>query len=155
MNASQMTGRIDAMMTVGELSRRTGVPVKKLRQYEGMGLIYSRGRSAAGYRLFDDNALWCVEWISGLRALGLTEAQIRELSTWRAEHPDQPSGPYLAQILHQVRMRIRARIDELEQTRERIDAFEDRHDAMLRGCATTDPWGPDPRNPRKAVPKCA
>lgn len=45
------------VMTVGELSRRTGVTVKALRRYEGMGLIYTLGRSATGYRLFDQTAL--------------------------------------------------------------------------------------------------
>jgi len=32
-------------MTIGELSRRTDVAVKALRAYEGMGLIYTVGRS--------------------------------------------------------------------------------------------------------------
>ena len=33
------------VMTIGVLSRRTGVSVKTLREYEGMGLIYTVGRS--------------------------------------------------------------------------------------------------------------
>ena len=33
-------------MTIGTLSRRTGIPVKALRTYEDMGLIYTVGRSA-------------------------------------------------------------------------------------------------------------
>jgi MerR family regulatory protein len=39
------------VMTIGNLSRRTGVPVKALRQYEDMGLVYTAGRSAGNYRL--------------------------------------------------------------------------------------------------------
>jgi MerR family copper efflux transcriptional regulator len=39
-------------MTVGELSRRTGVPIKNLRQYTDWGLISTRGRSATNYRLY-------------------------------------------------------------------------------------------------------
>ena len=34
------------VMTVGGLSRCTGVPVKTLREYEDMGLIYTVGRKA-------------------------------------------------------------------------------------------------------------
>jgi DNA-binding transcriptional MerR regulator len=34
------------LMTIGTLSRRTGVPVKTLRTYEDLGLIYTAGRSA-------------------------------------------------------------------------------------------------------------
>ena len=44
-----MTGA--PLMTIGELSRRTGTPAKALRAWTGMGLVYSAGRSPAGYRL--------------------------------------------------------------------------------------------------------
>ena len=44
-------------MTVGQLSRRTGVPIKVLREYERLGFIYTLGRSDSNYRLFDDSAL--------------------------------------------------------------------------------------------------
>lgn len=46
-----------AVMTIGALSRRTGVAVKTLREYEDLGFIYTAGRSPGGYRLFDDEAL--------------------------------------------------------------------------------------------------
>jgi len=42
-------------MTIGDLSRRTGVPVKTLRKYEDMGLICTAGRSPGNYRLFDED----------------------------------------------------------------------------------------------------
>ncbi len=32
-------------MTIGQLSQRTGVPIKTLREYEGLGFLYTRGRS--------------------------------------------------------------------------------------------------------------
>jgi DNA-binding transcriptional MerR regulator len=49
------------LMTVGELSRRTGLSIKAIREYEGLGLIYSAGRSTGNYRLFDSSALWCAQ----------------------------------------------------------------------------------------------
>jgi DNA-binding transcriptional MerR regulator len=64
-------------MTIGTLSRRTGVPVKALRAYEDMGLIYTVGRSPGNYRLFGDEALWCVGVVGALRDLGLTLEEIR------------------------------------------------------------------------------
>ena len=63
-------------MTIGSLSRRTGVPVKTLRTYEDMGLIYTVGRSPGNYRLFGEDALWCVGVVTGLRGLGLTLDEI-------------------------------------------------------------------------------
>ena len=53
--------RRSPVMTIGDLARRTSVAVKVLRRQQDMGLIYTRGRSPAGYRLFDENALRCVQ----------------------------------------------------------------------------------------------
>ena len=64
------------VMTIGTLSRRTGVSVKALRAYQDMGLIYTMGRSAGNCRLFGDDALWCVGVVGGLRSLGLTLEEI-------------------------------------------------------------------------------
>jgi hypothetical protein len=65
--ADQVKGGVHMMlakpMTIGQLSRRTGVPIKALREYEQLGLIYTLGRSESNYRLFDEEALWCVQVI--------------------------------------------------------------------------------------------
>ncbi|MGH3660136.1 MAG: MerR family transcriptional regulator, partial [Micromonosporaceae bacterium] len=94
-----------AVMTVGELSRRTGVPVKKLREYTDLGLIYTIGRSPSNYRLYTTDALWCVRWIRRLRAVGLTIAEIRDLTVVYAE-PGRPFGPELAERLRASRERL-------------------------------------------------
>ncbi|GAB4086377.1 hypothetical protein GCM10028784_30070 [Myceligenerans cantabricum] len=139
-------------MTVGELSSRTGVSVKNLRQYTDWGLIYSVGRSATGYRLFDDQALWCVELIGLLRGLGLTIAEIRDL-THTLTHPPhrgQGAGTLLARRLHESRSRIDGRISDLQQTLARIDAYESDHQAELTGQAEAS-WARGPRS----CPDCA
>ncbi len=86
-------------MTVGELSARTGFSIKNLREYADTGLIYTVGRSSANYRLFDEDALWCVSWIGNLRSLGLTVAEIRQLARVYGERTDQPVAPHLAKHL--------------------------------------------------------
>lgn len=105
------------VMTIGQLSRRTGMSVKALRRYEGMGLIYTVGRSPAGYRLFDQSALWCVQVLGNRRGLGLTVAEIRHLADVYLDQPGQPIGPHLAERLHAVRARLDARIAELQALR--------------------------------------
>jgi MerR family transcriptional regulator, copper efflux regulator len=112
------------LMTIGELSRRTGMPVKALREYADQGLIYTAGRSPANYRLFDESALWCIAVIRGLRSLGLTLAEISELAAVYQDRPAEPIGPYLAGRLDVVRQRLDTRIRELTELRQRIDDFE-------------------------------
>ncbi len=133
------------MMTIGELSRRTGMSVRALRRYEGLGLIYTAGRSPANYRLFDESALWCVQVIRDLRSLGLTIAEIRELAGVYLGQPDRPIGPHLAERLCSVRGRLDARIAELQDLRRRVDDFEREHPAQLAGQAASDFRAEDPR----------
>lgn len=117
-------------MTIGALSRRTGVPVKTLRAYEDLGLIYNVGRSPGNYRLFGDEALWCVETVTGLRKLGLTLAEIQELSEVYLQS-DNTLGPRLADLLGAVRARTETRIAELRRRLEWIDQVERQHAAEL------------------------
>lgn len=112
------------VMTIGALSRRTGVPVKTLRTYEDLGLIYSVGRSAGNYRLFGPEALWCVGVISGLRQVGLTLAEIGDLATVYLRDTGEPVGPRLAGLLQAVRERTQERIAELQRQLDRIEEFE-------------------------------
>ncbi|GAA3093614.1 hypothetical protein GCM10010530_18580 [Kribbella aluminosa] len=130
-------------MTVGELSRRTGVPVKALREYTDLGLIYTRGRSPANYRLYDDDALWCVRFIGELRGLGMTIAEIRDLTAGWPDGAGRPPGAQLADLLRRSRIRVEQRIAGQQQILRRIDSFEAEHRAdLVRGDVC---WAGDPR----------
>jgi len=124
-----------AVMTIGTLSRRTGVPVKALRDYEDLGLIYTVGRSAGNYRLFDEEALWCVAVIGTLRGLGLTLAEIGELAACYLQRPGEPIGPRLAEVLGAVRARTENRIAELGVLLRRIDDYQSQFADQLDGRA--------------------
>ncbi|WAX59173.1 MerR family transcriptional regulator [Jatrophihabitans cynanchi] len=132
-----MTG-VTRTMTVGELSRRTGVSNKALRDYTDWGLINTLGRSGANYRLYDEQALHCVHLIAEMRGLGLTLAEIRALARSYPDENGQFVGPRLAQRLRTARARVEAQIACLEQTRSRIDAFESTHRALLGGRCGSD-----------------
>ncbi len=107
-------------MTIGELSRRTGLSNKAIREYEARGLIYSSGRSPGNYRLFDDSAVWCARVIR--RLLGLTVKEFTDLAAVYLSRPDKPIGLRLAALLKRVEQRIDERIAELEGIREGIRA---------------------------------
>lgn len=126
-----MTG-VRVSMTVGELSRRTGVPVKALRDYTDWGLIETLGRSSGNYRLYTSDSLWCVGAITELRGLGLTLAEIRDTAGVAGNDRDAV-GPRLAELLCTARSRVERRIAELAQTRARIDAFVAAHRPELDG----------------------
>ena len=144
-------GSGEALMTVGELSRRTGLSIKAIRRYEALGLIYSAGRSEGGYRLFDDSALWCAQVIEALRSLGLTIKEIDQLGRAYLGRPDEPIGPRLAELLDAAQRRIEDRIAELAAVRGRIREYRARHVAALAGRSDADLFGDDPRRRRRAA----
>ncbi|MDC3955294.1 helix-turn-helix domain-containing protein [Polyangium jinanense] len=66
-------------LTIGELSRRTGIPVKTLRFYSDEGLLPPAGRSRANYRLYDEEQVVRVELVRTLREAGVDLATIRKV----------------------------------------------------------------------------
>ncbi|MFI1916121.1 MerR family transcriptional regulator [Nocardia sp. NPDC020380] len=129
-------------MTIGELSRRSGVSVKALREYTDLGLIYTLGRSPAGYRLYTDDALWCVRFIGELRGLGVTIAEICHLVDALDNDSGPPVGTRLAELLRRSRQRLQRRISEYTQILDRIDEFESEHRDHL--AADDLSWAGDP-----------
>jgi MerR family copper efflux transcriptional regulator len=111
-------------MTVGQLSQRTGVPIKILRDYTDRGFLYTLGRSAGNYRLYGEEALWCVQVVQGLRSLGLTLNEIQSLTRRYQEHPDESIGPYLEEMLKRVSARIDGQIAALQAQQQRIQALQ-------------------------------
>lgn len=73
---------VTTLYSIGELSRRTGVPVKTIRFYSDSGVEAPTTRSPAGYRLYDLDALLRLELLRTLRELGMRLAVIRRLLTW-------------------------------------------------------------------------
>ncbi|WP_205787346.1 MerR family transcriptional regulator [Specibacter cremeus] len=137
------------VMTIGALARHTGVPVKALRKYEELGLIYTVGRSPGNYRLFDDEALWCVGVVGALRDVGLTLSEIQDLAQMYLQRLDEPAGLRLAGLLDAVRARTQERIMELESLLARIDGFDALHADELAGRA--DPHVHDPHFAHKGI----
>jgi DNA-binding transcriptional MerR regulator len=137
----------DGLMTVGELSRRTGLSVKAIRRYEALGLIYSAGRSDGNYRLFDDSALWCAEVIETLRSFGLTIKEIDRLARAYLSGPGESMGPLLAAALDAAERRTEDRIAELAAVRGRIRRYRAQNVAALAGRREGDLFGSDPRRP--------
>lgn len=108
------------VMTIGQLSRRTGVSIKVLRKYEALGFLYTLGRSESHYRLFGEEALWCVQVIESLRSLGVTLKEIQAVVTCYLERPGQASRVLLDAPLAQARARIEERLTALQEQHQRI-----------------------------------
>ncbi|MDH6144846.1 MULTISPECIES: MerR family transcriptional regulator [Kitasatospora] len=69
----------DALYSIGELARRTGLTVKTVRFYSDRGIVSPTDRSPSGYRRYDTDALARLELVRTLRELGLDLATVRKV----------------------------------------------------------------------------
>jgi DNA-binding transcriptional MerR regulator len=65
--------------TIGELARRTGLPVRTIRFYSDSGLVPPVDRSPAGYRQYDLEALHRLDLVRTLRDLDVDLTTIRRI----------------------------------------------------------------------------
>ena len=66
-------------LRIGEVARRTGLPVKTIRYYCDEGLLQPKTRSAAGYRLFDQENLAELTIIRALRAMDVSIPELAKI----------------------------------------------------------------------------
>ncbi len=66
-----------ARVTIGELSRRTGVNIETIRYFERVGLISSPPRTEGGHRIYDQDHLRALGFIRRARELGFTPEEVR------------------------------------------------------------------------------
>ncbi|WP_037494744.1 MerR family transcriptional regulator [Solirubrobacter soli] len=68
-----------ALLSIGELASRTGLPVRTIRFYSDEGVVPPADRTDAGYRLYGPDALARLGLVRTLRDLGLDLATIRRV----------------------------------------------------------------------------
>ena len=106
---------------IGELARRSGLPVKTLRYYEEIGLLPAVGRSPGGYRLFGEESPRRLEFIRRLKSLGLTLDDIQECLAVHDEG-ELPCGDIQRQLRHQIDL-VEERLRELRLFKRELQSL--------------------------------
>ncbi|MEU3628784.1 MerR family transcriptional regulator [Amycolatopsis coloradensis] len=110
-------------MLIGELSRRTGVSHRSLRNYEEQGLLVSRCDSN-GYRTFGDDAVTTVRQIRALLTAGLTTQVIAKvLPRANGEPPELDLCPTVVTEIRRELAEMDDRIDTLRQRRGTLAGY--------------------------------
>src|SRR5262252_5559001 len=104
---------MDNLLTIQEISRRSGVAASALRFYEERGLIGSE-RSGAGHRRFPRAVLRRIAFIVFAQRMGLS---LDEIAAELAKLPAQrtPNGRDWARLSSAWTSRIEERISELQR----------------------------------------
>ncbi|MEV0035535.1 MerR family transcriptional regulator [Streptomyces sp. NPDC056909] len=108
-------------MRIGELADRAGVSTRALRYYEEQGLLCPR-RTASGQRVYPESAVDRVALIQQLYTAGLGS---RLMATLLPAIDARYVGPQLLDRVLDERVRIRAKVAELQEAGRRLDVLID------------------------------
>lgn len=72
-------------MSIGALSKRSGVGVETIRYYERIGLLKPMARTPAGYRMFSNDSFKTIRFLKHAQELGFSLSEIKDLLRLRAD----------------------------------------------------------------------
>lgn len=116
---------VDELLGMAEVGRRTGLSRKALRLYEEIGLVEPATRTAAGYRLYDAEALRRIELVNRAKVLGLSLQEAKEF-LHVAEGCCGDHHPALAGLVEGKLAETEQRISELQSLRGTLKGVLDR-----------------------------
>lgn len=111
---------MDALLTVGEVARRSGFASSALRYYEREGLISSE-RNRGGHRRYSRGVLRRLAFIRAARHVGLTLDEVRSALSQLPESRT-PTRADWSRISRSWRKRLDAEIDALVALRDGLDS---------------------------------
>ena len=116
-------------MNIGEAAQHTGLSAKMIRYYESIGLISPSGRSASGYRVFDQQDLHRLAFIRRSRDLGFSLEEIGKLlALWQDNQRASANVKALAG----------AHIEALNRKIEELVGLRDTLQELVRSCHGDD-----------------
>jgi MerR family redox-sensitive transcriptional activator SoxR len=126
-----------ALLTIGELARRSGYAPSALRYYEREGLIASE-RSSGGQRRYRRSVLRRLAFIRAARHVGLS---LDEVGGVLAQLPESrtPTRADWTRISKLWRRRLDAQIDALVALRDGLDSCIGCGCLSLKRCAISNP----------------
>ena len=92
-----------ALLSIGALASRTGLPVRTIRFYSDAGVVPEADRSEAGYRLYGEDALARLGLVRTLRDLGIDLPTIRRVLEREVSVPDVAAA-HAAALAAQIRV---------------------------------------------------
>jgi MerR family copper efflux transcriptional regulator len=129
----------EELMQVGDLARESGKTVRAIHLYEELDLLRPAARSKGRFRLYGNEALLRIRWISKLQDLGFSLTDIQAV----AKDFDQTvDGGSASLAMSRMRELYRTKLDETRAQLQRLHALE--HEIVasldyLETCEVCDP----------------
>ena len=128
MAVSDSALRHSPLLKIGGVARKSGAGVETLRFYENRGLISPRGRTASGYRVYDESVFERLSFIRKAQAVGFSLDEIARIiaEAGRGKRPCLEVRRIVAERLQELDRKLvelRRYREELSKT---VDAWDRR-----------------------------
>ena len=111
---------------IGELAAKVGLTERTIRYYEERGLLDSVKRLEGGQRVYTDDDLRRLKFITKLKVLGLSLAEMQELETlYRRHRTNAKVLPRLIELLDAHLVTTSERLNELAGLRDEIRSYRE------------------------------
>lgn len=98
-------------ISIGELSRRSGLSPHTLRFYEAEGILKPAGRTASGHRQYHGEDILWLEFVLRLKLTGMPLAEIKQYAALRSQ--GEKTLQLRLTMLELHRERLVTKLDEL------------------------------------------
>lgn len=113
------------MHTIGKVARMAGVSADTLRFYETEGLLAPASKTAAGYRLYDNDAVRRLRFVKHAQACGFTLSDVKELLTLKSK--DSACCEDVRSLVVEKKLRIERKLKALHAMSRALDG-------LIRSC---------------------
>lgn len=121
------------MLSIGDLSRQTGVKIPTIRYYEQIGLIEAAERSEGNQRRYTCDEKDRLSFIRHARDLGLTLEAIRKLIDL-SQHPERPCVDADRIAVEQLKA-VRSKIEKLRRLETELERIATHcHGDQVKDC---------------------
>ncbi|HEV8438548.1 MAG TPA: MerR family DNA-binding protein [Methylomirabilota bacterium] len=100
---------------IGEVAARSGVSRKALRLYETAGILPAPGRTASGYRIYREDTLEILAFVTQARRLGFHLDEIKEIVSIRRS--GRVPCPYVRDLVDRKLRDIERALADLHRVR--------------------------------------
>ena len=121
--------RLDKLLKIGEVARRTGVTLRTIRYYQSLGLIEASDRTHGGLHLYRSEACDRIQLIRDLRSLDVPLAEIKEVLARRKSAQTGAEGACQAAAtlnhsLADLERRLQQNLDIRQEMTEALGVLE-------------------------------
>ncbi len=119
-------------MTIAEVSKEYNISADTLRYYERIGLLPAVNRTQGGIRDYNEADCRWVEFIKCMRSAGLSVEALTEYVMLAQK--GESTFEQRKQILIEQREHLRQRIQDLQESLERLNFKISNYDTLMASC---------------------